>query len=170
MPPKANKGGPKSKEMFKAYNAADVPDVMPLPALANVASTKGEETAVPKLNNFQRSWILDVGIRGVDLPSLTGKAASELYDRVKHDAFDAKAFQHTAQPQDTAEEATLAALIADWKKKDPKKAEPRGVDDGNVSDNEEDEGGRAGLLRGYTKSGWRLVSFSSYLVSLRNHY
>ncbi|KAJ7291885.1 hypothetical protein C8J57DRAFT_1492358 [Mycena rebaudengoi] len=157
MPLKANKGGPKSKEMFKAYNTADVPDVMPLPVLANVASTKGEETAVPKLNDFQHSWILDVGIRGVDLPSLTGKAASELYDRVKHDVFDAKAFQHTAQPQDTAEEATLAALIADWKKKHPKKAEPCGVDDSNVSDNEEDKGGHAGLLRRYTKSGWHLA-------------
>ncbi|KAJ6582650.1 hypothetical protein DFH09DRAFT_1076522 [Mycena vulgaris] len=71
----------KPKEMFKPYDADSVPDVMPLLELAFVKSTKGQDTAVPKLNEHQRSWILDVGVRGEDLASLTGKAANEVYNR-----------------------------------------------------------------------------------------
>ncbi|KAJ7857186.1 hypothetical protein B0H13DRAFT_1902370, partial [Mycena leptocephala] len=92
----------KAKEMFKSYDAAEVPDIMPFPELGGVATTKGEETAVPKLNEHQQSWILDIGLKG--------KAAKTFYEKVKTDAFDAKAFQHTPQPTDRVEEARLPAL------------------------------------------------------------
>jgi hypothetical protein len=150
----------KPKEMFKSYNSDDVPDIMPFPDLANVATTKGEETAVPRLNEYQHSWILDVGVRGVDLPNLTGNSAAELYDRVKGDTFNAKAFQHTAQPTDRDEEAQLPALIAAWKCKQrakSKKTLPQ-EDDSSSDEEEEDQGGRVGLLCGYTMAGWRSVS------------
>ncbi|KAJ7718420.1 hypothetical protein DFH07DRAFT_784953 [Mycena maculata] len=150
----------KPKEMFKAYDPDDVPDSMPFPELALVATTKGEETAVPKLNEHQRSWILDIGVRGVDLPGLTGKAALDFYDEVKTNAFDAKAFQHQAQPGDAVEESTLSALVTAWKRKQRTKKEKHDkatADDGDASDEEEDEGGRGGLLRGYPKAGWRLA-------------
>ncbi|KAJ7908207.1 hypothetical protein B0H13DRAFT_2331610 [Mycena leptocephala] len=146
----------KAKEMFKSYDAAEVPDIMPFPELGGVATTKGEETAVPKLNEHQRSWILDIGVRGIDLPSLKGKAAKTFYEKVKTDAFDAKAFQHTPQPTDRVEEARLPALVTAWKAKKPaKKKNNSAADDEDASDEEEDEGGRGGLLRGYTKAGWR---------------
>jgi hypothetical protein len=150
----------KPKEMFKTYNPDDVPDIMPFPELANVATTKGEETAVPQLNEYQHSWILDVGVCGVDLPNLTGKSAADLYDRVKDDAFNAKAFQHTAQPTDRDEEAQLPALIVAWKHKQrakSKKTCPQD-DDSSSDEEEEDQGGHVGLLRGYTMVGWRSVS------------
>jgi hypothetical protein len=150
----------KSKEMFKTYNPDDVPDIMPFPELANVATTKGEETAVPRLNEYQHSWILDVGVRGVDLPNLMGKSAADLYDWVKDDAFNAKAFQHTAQLTDRDEEAQLPALIVAWKRKQrakSKKTRPQD-DDSSSDEEEEDQGGRVGLLRGYTMAGWRSVS------------
>ncbi|KAJ7438426.1 hypothetical protein FB451DRAFT_1192661 [Mycena latifolia] len=154
----------KTKEMFKPYNAAAVPDSMPFPALALVATTKGEETAVPRLNEHQRSWILDVALRGVDLAGLaTKKSATAFYDQVKNDAFDAKAFQHTPQDGDVAEEACLPTLVAAWKRENKKKnskSKKSGGDDGDASDDEEeqqDEGGRVGLVRGYTKAGWRLA-------------
>ncbi|KAJ7846639.1 hypothetical protein B0H13DRAFT_2407768 [Mycena leptocephala] len=157
----------KVKEMFKPYDAEAVPDSMPFPELALVTTTKGEETAVPKLNQHQRSWILDVALRRIDLASLvTKKDAREFYDQVKSDAFDAKAFQHTEQPGDRAEEACLPALVATWKQQNPtgnqknkKNTKTKsGGDDGEASEEEqeqEDEGGRVGLLRGYTKAGWR---------------
>ncbi|KAJ6479354.1 hypothetical protein DFH09DRAFT_1341714 [Mycena vulgaris] len=144
----------KPEEMFKAYDPDAVPDFMPFPALSHVATTKGEDAAVPKLNDHQRSWILDIGIRDLDLPGLTGKAALDVYDHIKNDAFDAKAFQHTARPQDTAEEATLLVLVTAWKQKHKKQ---NTADDGEASDAEEDEAGRGALLRGYSKAGWRLT-------------
>ncbi|KAJ7812258.1 hypothetical protein B0H14DRAFT_2605892 [Mycena olivaceomarginata] len=116
----------KPKEMFKPYDATAVPDVMPFPALARVATTKTEETVVPKLNQYQHSWIFDVALRDADLPGLSKQAKAEFYEKVKNDAFEAKAFQHKAQPGDSEEEV----------------------------DDEEDEGARVGLLRGYTKAGW----------------
>ncbi|KAJ7872094.1 hypothetical protein B0H13DRAFT_2349601 [Mycena leptocephala] len=149
----------KPKEMFKSYNSDDVPDIMPFPDLATVATTKGEETAVPRLNEYQCSWILDVGVRGVDLASLTGKAAIDIYDWVKDNVFDAKAFQHTAQVTDRDEEAQLPALIVAWKRKQrgkDKKTRPQD-DDASGDEEEEDQGGRVGLLRGYTMAGWRLA-------------
>jgi hypothetical protein len=130
---------------------------MPFPELALVATAKGDEIAVPRLNEYQRSWILDVGIHGVDLPSLTRKEAMALYDKVKNDAFDAKAFQHKSQPGDQDEEASLSALVKAWKEKTEKKGKKTGQDDGGMSDDEEDEDGCAALLRGYTKAGWRSV-------------
>jgi hypothetical protein len=130
---------------------------MPFPELALVVTAKGDEIAVPKLNEYQRSWILDVGIRGVDLPSLTRKEAAALYDKVKSDAFDAKAFQHKSRPGDQDEEGSLPALVKAWKEKTEKKAKKTAQDDGGTSDDEEDEDGRAALLRGYTKAGWRSV-------------
>ncbi|KAJ6599920.1 hypothetical protein DFH09DRAFT_1070607 [Mycena vulgaris] len=156
----------KSKMMYKPYDAADVPDIMPFPALALVATTKGEETAVPKLNDHQHSWILDVALRDADLPSLEGKATLEFYEQVKTDAFDSKAFKHAppeeSQSADEAEEASLPALMTAWKRKqkskqsDPPSKNSNSPDgDGGASDDEEDEGGRTGLLRGYTKAGWR---------------
>lgn len=156
---KSSKKSSKPKEMFKPYDAARVPDVMPFPDLARVATSKGEEAAVPTLNEHQRSWILDVGIRDIDLPSLNGKAAIAVYDRVKNDAFDAKAFKHQAQPEDRAEEARLPALVAAWKQKH-QQAPSTAADDADSSDEEEDDGGHATLLRGYSKAGWRSVSTS----------
>ncbi|KAJ7798829.1 hypothetical protein B0H13DRAFT_2391419 [Mycena leptocephala] len=152
----ARQKNPKAKEMFKRYDAAQVPDIMPFPELAGVGTTKGEETAVPKLNEHQQSWILDIGVRTIDLPSLKGKAATEFYEKVKTNAFDAKAFQHTQQPTDWEEEARLPGLVAAWKQKQrSKKNNNSAADDDDASDEEEDESGRGGLLRGYTKAGWR---------------
>ncbi|KAJ6550624.1 hypothetical protein DFH09DRAFT_1086570 [Mycena vulgaris] len=132
---------------------------MPFPELVRVATTRGQETAVPKLNAHQRSWILDIGIRGLDLPSLKGSAAKAVYDKVKVDAFDAKAFQHHVQPQDRVDEAQIPALAAAWKLKHPHKTNNHGGDkeDDDENDEEEDEDGRTSLLRGYTKAGWRVV-------------
>jgi hypothetical protein len=166
-----------TKEMFKPYDATAVPDSMPFPELALVSATKGQEIAVPKLNQHQRSWILDIALRSVDFGSLGSKtAATQFYDNVKTDAFDAKAFQHTVQPGDQVEEAGLSALVAHWKKQNPswnqknkKKTttnKKSGGDDGDASEDEEDEGGRVGLLRGYTKAGWRLVRIPSILCHL----
>ncbi|KAJ7700308.1 hypothetical protein B0H14DRAFT_2648794 [Mycena olivaceomarginata] len=151
---KSSKKSSKPKEMFKPYDAARVPDVMPFPDLARVATSKGEEATVPTLNEHQRSWKLEVGIRDIDLPSLNGKAAIAVYDRVKNDAFDAKAFKHQAQPEDRAEEARLPALVAAWKQKH-QQASSTAADDADSSDEEEDDGGHATLLRGYSKAGWR---------------
>ncbi|KAJ6576930.1 hypothetical protein DFH09DRAFT_1077885 [Mycena vulgaris] len=152
----------KQKEMFKPYDATAVPDAMPFPTLLRVATTKTEETAVPRLNQYQRSWIFDNALRGTDLAGLQSKLAiSGFYEKVKSDAFEAKAFQHTPQPGDTAEEASLPGLIAAWKRDNPKKDKKQNnklvADDGDASDDEEDEGAHVGLLRGYTKAGWRLA-------------
>ncbi|KAJ7729339.1 hypothetical protein B0H16DRAFT_1734278 [Mycena metata] len=102
---------------------------------AGVATTKNHETAVPKLNNHQRSWIHDVALRLVDLSNLKSKGAA----------------------QDLVEEARIPALVAAWKLAHPKKNGKKTVaaPDGDASDNEEDEGGRTNLLRGYTMAGWR---------------
>ncbi|KAJ7148382.1 hypothetical protein B0H12DRAFT_1247040, partial [Mycena haematopus] len=132
---------PKPKEMFKPYNEADVPDRMPFPDLARVAATKGDETAVPKLNQFQRRWILDVAIRGVDLANLTGKDAIALYERVK----------------DRDEEGRLPSLIATWKQNQRAKQNSKSTDDDDDSDNDNDNVEREDLLRGYRKTGWRIA-------------
>ncbi|KAJ7479805.1 hypothetical protein FB451DRAFT_1534874 [Mycena latifolia] len=145
----------KVKEMFKPYNPNDVPEVMPLPELALVLTTKGQDTAVPKLNDHQRSWILDVAVRDVDLASLKGKAATTFYNQVKTDAFAAKAFQHEPHARDQAEEAEIPALVVAWKKKHPAKNKAATANDDADEVEEEDEDGRAGLLRGYSKAGWR---------------
>jgi hypothetical protein len=143
----------KTKEMFKTYDPDEVPDIMPFPELAVVKTTKGEAIAVPKLNEYQRSWILDVGVRDEDLVSLKKKDAADLYDRIKDDVFEAKAFQHTPQPQDATKESRLPALVAAWKQKHAKK-NTNSADDGDASEEEEDEGGRGALLQGYPKAGW----------------
>ncbi|KAJ7201545.1 hypothetical protein GGX14DRAFT_399888 [Mycena pura] len=145
----------KPKEMFKPYDAARVPDIMPFPDLARVATSKGEEAAVPALNEHQRSWILDVGIRDIDLPSLSGKAALTVYDRVKNDAFEAKAFKHSKQPGDRAEEARLPALVAAWKQMHQRAPSTAADDADSSADEGEDDGGHSTLLRGYSKAGWR---------------
>lgn len=148
----------KAKEMFKPYDPNDVPDVMPLPELGLVLTTKGQDTAVPKLNDHQRSWILDVGIRNVDLVSLKGKAATAFYNRVKTDAFEAKAFKHQQQVEDAAEEDKIPALVAAWKQKHPNKKKAGANEDADAEEVEdEDEDGRTDLLRGYSKAGWRSV-------------
>jgi hypothetical protein len=155
MPPTKKEAKP--KEMFKPYDRAAVPDIMPFPELAGVATTKGEETAVPKLNQHQRSWIHDVALRGIDLASLSTKAAAAAcYDKIKTDAFDEKAFQHVAQDGDHIEEGRLPALITAWKRENAKKNKKSVEND--IDATEEDEGARVGLLRGYTKAGWRLVN------------
>ncbi|KAJ6582151.1 hypothetical protein B0H19DRAFT_1370271 [Mycena capillaripes] len=149
---------PKSKEMFKPYNPADVPDIMPFPEVALVFATKSEDTARGSgFGNAGGDPVAEFVYR--DLPSLKGKAATEFYDQVKTDAFDAKAFKHTPQPQDAAEEACLPALVAAWKRQHLKKNKndtpAAEADDGNTSDDEQDGGARRALLRGYTKAGWR---------------
>ncbi|KAJ7717435.1 hypothetical protein B0H14DRAFT_3521962 [Mycena olivaceomarginata] len=128
----------KPKEMFKPYDATAVPDVMPFPALARVATTKTEETAVPKLNQYQRSWIFDVALRDADLPGLSKQAKAEFYEK----------------PGDSEEEACVPKLMAAWKRENQKAKTTRVADDGDGSDDEEDKGARVGLLRGYTKAGW----------------
>ncbi|KAJ7920221.1 hypothetical protein B0H13DRAFT_2425707 [Mycena leptocephala] len=138
-PPMGRGKKTKTKEMFKTYDPNEVPDIMPFPELAVVKTTKGEEIAVPKLNEYQRSWILDVGVRDEDLVSLKKKDAADLYDRIKNDAFEAKAFQHTPQLQDATEESRLPALVAAWKQKRAKK-NTNSADDGDASEEEEDEG------------------------------
>ncbi|KAJ6587468.1 hypothetical protein DFH09DRAFT_1307698 [Mycena vulgaris] len=156
----------KVKEMFKPYNEADVPDIMPFPDLATFAASNGEHIAVPKLNQHQRSYILDVALRNADLGDLgTQKEANEFYDQVKTQALDAKAFQHKVQPGDRAEEASLSERINTWKLENPgklnKKAGKPRANDGDASDDEEDEGGRKALLCGYTKAGWRKAIISN---------
>ncbi|KAJ6569756.1 hypothetical protein DFH09DRAFT_1313546 [Mycena vulgaris] len=49
-------GTKKPKVMYKPYNKNSVPNTMPLPNLSGVATTKGQETPIPKLNDHQRSW------------------------------------------------------------------------------------------------------------------
>jgi hypothetical protein len=151
----------KPKEMFKPYDPNNVPDVMPLPELAGVLTTKGQDTAVPKLNDHQHSWILDVGVRGVDIASMTGKAAVTFYDKVKTAVFEAKAFQQKPHPDDQDEEDEIPVLVAAWKKTHDtqnKKAQPAKDDADEVM--EEDEDGRTALLHGYSKAGWQSVSVS----------
>ncbi|KAJ7506192.1 hypothetical protein B0H11DRAFT_2220109 [Mycena galericulata] len=155
----------KPKEMFPPYEEHKVPDVMPLPELALVRTTRGQDIAVPKLNTHQRSWIYDVGLRGEDLVSLKGSAATTFYNQVKTRAFESKAFQHKPQPEDQAEEDEIPALVSAWmknqKQESKKKAQPaqaaqppqEDADDGE----EEDHDGRAAFLRGYPKAGWRAL-------------
>jgi len=152
-------------EMFKPYDPAAVSDVMRFPAPVRVSTTKAEHTPVPKLNEDQRSWIFDVALRGQDLPNMPKENIKDFYEKVKTDAFEAKAFQHTIQPGDATEEACLPARIASWLAEHPKQAKtgqskkkPKKSGDGNDSDAEEDTGARVGVLRGYPKAGWRLVS------------
>ncbi|KAJ7020994.1 hypothetical protein C8F04DRAFT_1274232 [Mycena alexandri] len=155
-------------DMFKPYNPSAVPDVMPFPPLGRVSTTKAEHTPVPKLNEYQHSWIFDVTLRGQDLPNMPQGDVKDFFEKVKTDAFEAKAFRHTVQPGDATEEACLPARIASWLAEHPqqannnqskKKAKKSG--DGNDSDAEEDAGARVGLLRGYPKAGWRLFSPTS---------
>ncbi|KAJ7848894.1 hypothetical protein B0H13DRAFT_1906537 [Mycena leptocephala] len=135
----------KAKEMFKSYDAAEVPDIMPFPELGGVATTKGEETAVPKLNEHQQSWILDIG----------GKAAKTFYEKVKTDAFDAKAFQHTLQPTDRWRKPAFQRSSQPGKRKSlPRRritlqqmTTTRATRRKMRVDGE--------VLRGYTKAGWR---------------
>ncbi|KAJ7118650.1 hypothetical protein C8R43DRAFT_960241 [Mycena crocata] len=152
-----NKVNAKPKVMYKPYNPDEVPDIMPFPDLGWIAGTKTEEIIVPKLNNYQRSWILDVALRGIDLASFTPKAATPVYDKIKMDAFDAKAFKHKVQPGDGEEEARIPALVATWRKQQKDKQRSKKVveEEDSDEDEEEDESGRAALLRGYTKAGWR---------------
>ncbi|KAJ7889994.1 hypothetical protein B0H13DRAFT_1887758 [Mycena leptocephala] len=142
---------------------------MPFPELGGVGTTKGDEMAVPKLNEHQRSWILDVGVRGIDLPGLKGKAATEFYEKVKTDAFEAKAFKHTPQGMDGTEEARLPVLVAAWKQKCSKKSNNSAADDDDASDQEEDKSGRGGLL-GDTRrrGGERRLSVTSEGLKISN--
>ncbi|KAJ7027620.1 hypothetical protein C8F04DRAFT_1266863 [Mycena alexandri] len=148
-------------DMFKPYDATAVPDIMPFPALLRVATTKAQETPVPKLNQHQRSWIFDVALRDQDLVEMSKDDLKAFYDTVKTDAFAAKAFQHTVQAGDPAEEAHLAAHVQRWLIANPPKTsgnkKSKKSTDGNDSDVEEDEGARVGCLRGYPRAGWRLA-------------
>ncbi|KAJ7618180.1 hypothetical protein DFH06DRAFT_1483410 [Mycena polygramma] len=145
---------PKKPKMFQLYVEKLVPEVMPFPDLAFVTTTRAQEIAVPTLNSYQRSWIHDVALQGVDLVNMDRKAASQFYADVKLDAFGAKAFQHKEQPQDRVEEAKLTELVAAWKRKHPGKkgATASAGDDGD--DEDEDEGSRVGILRGYSRAAW----------------
>ncbi|KAJ7704463.1 hypothetical protein B0H17DRAFT_1126792 [Mycena rosella] len=97
------------------------------------------------LNEHQHSWILDVGIHHLNLPNLvSGKAANAVYDQVKNNAFEAKAFKHKVQPGNWVEEACLAALIVAWKQKH-KKETSAAADNGDASDREADDGGCVAL-------------------------
>ncbi|KAJ7658817.1 hypothetical protein DFH06DRAFT_1407372, partial [Mycena polygramma] len=152
----------KPREMFDPYVAEKVPNVVPLPELAPVVFSKGDEAAVPVLNHWQRSWIFDVSLRGLDLASMSGKDAKDLNERIKEEAFDAKAFQHTVQPQDREEEVRVATLVAAWKEKDKQKRRKKAgaaaaEEEDDASDEEQDEGARGSLLRGYPKHGWRVA-------------
>ncbi|KAF8144579.1 hypothetical protein K438DRAFT_1782707 [Mycena galopus ATCC 62051] len=158
MPKQANK---KDKTIYKSYDPDDAPEVMPFPELSHVVTTKSDQMAVPKLWEYQRMWIHDK-IRGVDLPALTKKAASELYDKVKEEAFESEAFQHKVGLGDVAEEARLPSLVAEWKQKQKTKKSKKtkdesaeATDNDNTADHEEDTDGRVGVLRGYPLAGWR---------------
>ncbi|KAJ7278015.1 hypothetical protein C8J57DRAFT_1222786 [Mycena rebaudengoi] len=133
----------KAKEMFKPYN----PD-----------SHSPTWRLLPPAKARQPLWILDVGVgvHGLDWPSLKGTAATEAYNKIKNDAFNAKAFQHKPQPQDREEEATLSQLIAAWHKKSTKNGKQK-ADDNDTSDQEEDDDGCGTVLCGYSKVGWQLV-------------
>ncbi|KAJ7739012.1 hypothetical protein B0H16DRAFT_1759458 [Mycena metata] len=151
-----------SKKEIYRYDAAAVPDIMPFPALALLATTKGEEIPVPDLNDYQQSWIHDVALRDVnfEVERPTRAESTKFYDKVKMDAFEAKAFQHAVQPGDAAEEASLSKAIAKWKRDNVKKnkktknandandaggAEGAGAADDAAGPNEEEDEGKAGL-------------------------
>ncbi|KAJ7034115.1 hypothetical protein C8F04DRAFT_1183630 [Mycena alexandri] len=153
----------KVKEMFKPYDEDKVPESMPFPALWRVHSTKTQTTAVPQLSDIQRSWILDVALRGIDLTQLTAEMLKALHKTVKHDALEAKPFQHQPEAADRKEEAQLPKLVAAWNTKKGNKVETKKDDDNESdsgSDDSEDEADDAvqdTLLRGYTKTGWALA-------------
>ncbi|KAJ7022274.1 hypothetical protein C8F04DRAFT_1194675 [Mycena alexandri] len=145
-------------DMFKPYNPSAVPDVMPFPPLGRVSTTKAEHTPL----DFRRR---------ASRPGPAKHAPGDVkdfFEKVKTDAFEAKAFQHTVQPGDATEEACLPARIASWLAEHPQQAnnnqskkKAKKLGDGNDSDAEEDAGARVGLLRGYPKAGWRLFSPTS---------
>ncbi|KAF8213036.1 hypothetical protein K438DRAFT_1751439 [Mycena galopus ATCC 62051] len=89
-------------------------------------------------------------------PTLAKKVLG-VYQRVKDEVFESKAFQHSTQEGDGAEEKLLPSMIATWKatqkdKKNKAKNDKNAADDD--SDAEEDQGARGAALRGYPKAGW----------------
>ncbi|KAF8197169.1 hypothetical protein K438DRAFT_1967413 [Mycena galopus ATCC 62051] len=150
MMKKSKTGNAKPKEMFPPYDAANVPDIMPFPTLAKVVSTKGGDTAVPVLNEWQRSWIHDIALRDVAPATLLDKKkVLRVYQRVKDEVFESKAFQHSTQEGDGAEEKLLPSMIATWKATQKDKKKNKGKNDKNAadddSDGEEDQGARGRL-------------------------
>ncbi|KAK6971739.1 acid protease [Favolaschia claudopus] len=154
-PQKPQKAKPKKeKKMYQAYDPDQIPDSMPFPDIYRVDVKRSGDVVVPQLNKHQRNWILDVGLNGVDFATHTNQQqATDIFNRVKLDAFEAKAFKHTPQPADKEEEARLPEMIATYKAAN-KKSTPN---DDDTSDDvgEEDADARTGLLRGYTIEGWR---------------
>ncbi|KAF7345155.1 hypothetical protein MSAN_01891700 [Mycena sanguinolenta] len=146
---------------------------MPFPELSHVVTTRSGEFAVPVPNHHQRNWILDVGVRDVDLPSLKGKRALDFYAKVKDEALNQRAFKHVPQPGDAAEEATVLTLMADWKEKNKKTKTVDNDDDDDSENEKEDNNQREGLLRGYPLAGWRVaiqkvISNKGTAQSIRN--
>nr|GAT42650.1 acid protease [Mycena chlorophos] len=145
---------PKPKHNFDPYDEALVPDAMPFPALGRLLATKAGEVVVPKLNKHQRDFLLEQLSQKTGLTTLKGKAATEYYAELKNAAFDAKAFQHSVADAaaEAAEEATIPALVADWRASNPRYKGTTNADDGEEL--EEDEDARTHLIRGYTRAGW----------------
>jgi hypothetical protein len=157
---------PKPREMFDPYVSDDVPARMPFPDLLRVHKTASTEIPVPKLNRYQRSWLLDVAMRGVDIAGLDESAWKTYREKVKSDAFQEKAFQHVSELADDEEEARLVGLITDWKQKNPDKKNKKDAVDATV---EADSATRAALLRGYPRAGWHIASLAHSSVSTESN-
>ncbi|KAJ7153369.1 hypothetical protein C8R46DRAFT_1228306 [Mycena filopes] len=142
MPPK-KPTQPKAKQMYSPYDASLIPDRMPLPEVSGSATSKGQEIPLPKLNEGQRSYLHDVLLRDVDFTAAGNKkkARKAFYTQLQNDALQAKPFQHVPHADDAAEEATIPALLAAWKKKNPKSVPEKtnADDDDDDSENEEDD-------------------------------
>ncbi|KAJ7164222.1 hypothetical protein C8R46DRAFT_1036141 [Mycena filopes] len=142
MPPK-KPTQPKAKQMYSPYDASLIPDRMPLPEVSGSATSKGQEIPLPKLNEGQRSYLHDVLLRDVDFTAAGNKkkARKAFYTQLQNDALQAKPSQHVPHADDAAEEATIPALLAAWKKKNPKSVPEKtnADDDDDDSENEEDD-------------------------------
>ncbi|KAJ7722579.1 hypothetical protein B0H14DRAFT_3623719 [Mycena olivaceomarginata] len=119
-----------------------------------VHKTASTEIPVPKLNRYQRSWLLDVAMHGVDIAGLDESAWKTYREKVKSDAFQEKVFQHVSELADDEEEARLVGLITDWKQKNHDKKNKKDAVDATV---EADSATRAALLRGYPRAGWHIA-------------
>jgi hypothetical protein len=149
-----------AKQNYGPYVAANVPDVMPFPSLAKVVKRKAGLFPVPNLNEYQRNWIHDIALNGVDLAGMPKSERDKLYKTIKRDALEAKAFQHTPEAGVVDDDAVrVSGMAKDWAKKGKSKGVAEDGDDTDTEDeDEEDKAAQQFLLRGYPITGWETVS------------
>ncbi|KAJ7815899.1 hypothetical protein B0H14DRAFT_3878102 [Mycena olivaceomarginata] len=127
-----------AKQNYGPYIAANVPDVMPFPSLAKVVKRKVGLLPVPNLNEYQRNWIHDIALNGVDLA----------------------AFQHTPEAGVVDDNAVrVSSMAKDWGKKGKSKGVAEDGDDTDTEDEDkEDKATQQFLLCGYPITGWETTS------------